>query len=325
LGVYAQDQIDLLDNLILVLGGRFDIVSERSEDFINETTEFQQDQAFSPRLGIVYRPASPLSLYASYSRSFQQVTGRAFDQSLFEPQRGTQYEIGAKADLTSRLSATLALFDLTRSNVLTEDPDNPNFDIQTGEQRSRGVEFFVSGEVLPGWNITGGYAYTDARITRDNTFEVGNRLNNAPEHSLSLWSTYQITTGDLSGLGVGLGLFYTGERQGDLANTFSLPSYLRTDASIFYERDRFRAAVGEEKAVDSGGGNAAGGLNPRRTLTAPVQRAAQHLGGVCPVYLAGGGPVSGQYCRVGLGRPLDGSGPDGGGASHQCLDFHREQ
>lgn len=250
LGLYIQDQISLLDNLILVLGGRFDVVSVRNDDFINETTEFQQDEAFSPQVGIVYSPIEPLSFYASYSRSFQQEVGRSFDNSIFEPQRGTQYEIGLKADINERLSATLAFYDLTRSNVLTTDPDNPLFEIQTGEQKSQGIELNVAGEILPGWNITAGYAYNDARITEDNNFEEGNRLNNAPENAFSLWTTYRISRGSLSGLGFGLGLFYVGERQGDLANTFTLPDYLRTDAAIFYERDQFKAAINVRNLFD---------------------------------------------------------------------------
>ena len=103
LGIYIQDQISFSDSLIVVLGGRFDIVNVTNEDFINSTTDFQQDEAFSPRVGIVYKPIPNISLYGSYSRSFQQETGRAFDNSLFKPQRGTQYEIGVKADLNDGL------------------------------------------------------------------------------------------------------------------------------------------------------------------------------------------------------------------------------
>lgn len=250
LGIYIQDQIVLLNNLTLVLGGRFDIVSVKNENFVDSTTNFQQNEAFSPQVGIVYKPIAPISLYASYSRSFQQEVGRSFDNSIFSPQRGTQYEVGAKADINDRLSATLAFYDLTRSNVLTTDPNNPQFEIQTGEQSSRGVELNVAGEILPGWSITAGYAYNDARITEDNTFTEGNSLKNAPENAVSLWSTYRISKGSLSGLGFGLGLFYVGERQGDLDNTFTLPDYLRTDAAIFYERDQFKAALNVRNLFD---------------------------------------------------------------------------
>lgn len=250
LGIYLQDQIDLSPNLKLLLGGRFDIVSQKIE-LADESESFQQDEAFSPRVGLVYQPTDSLSLYASYSRSFLQSVGTAFDDALFQPERGTQYEVGIKADwLDRRLSTTLALYQITRSNVLTADPANPNFSIQTGEQRSRGIELDIAGEILPGWKIAAGYAYTDARITKDNTLAIDNRINNVPEHALSLWTTYEIQTGFLKGLGFGLGIFYVGQRQGDLDNSFEVPSYTRTDASLFYRRDNYRIGLNIENLFD---------------------------------------------------------------------------
>lgn len=249
-GVYLQDQITLLPQLKLLLGGRFDVVSQEIE-FANGSESFQEDNAFSPRVGLVYQPSDDHSIYASYSRSFIQSVGTAFDNSLFRPERGTQYEIGVKSDwLDQRLSTTLAFYDITRSNVLTTDPANPNFSVQTGEQRSTGVELTAAGEILPGWNIVAGYAYTNARITEDNTFEVGNRLNNVPENAFSLWTTYEIQSGDLQGLGFGLGLFHVGERQGSLENTFQVPGYTRTDAALFYNRNNFRIAINIENLFD---------------------------------------------------------------------------
>jgi iron complex outermembrane recepter protein len=251
LGVYLQDQIDLLPQLKLLVGGRFDWASQRSE-FAESPNSIQEDSAFSPRIGLVYQPSEEQSLYASYSRSFLQNLGATFDDSVFEPEFGTQYEIGLKSDwLGGRLSTTIALYQITRSNVLTEDPLNPNFSVQTGEQRSRGVELIATGQILPGWNIVAGYAYTDAQITDDNTVTIGNQIDNVPKNSASLWTTYQIQQGTLQGLGFGLGLFYVGERQGDLDNTFTLPSYTRTDASIFYQTERLRLGLNIENLFDT--------------------------------------------------------------------------
>ncbi|QYO68661.1 TonB-dependent receptor domain-containing protein [Leptolyngbya sp. 7M] len=67
-----------------------------------------------------------------------------------------------------------------------------------------------------------------------------------------MWTTYEIQGGDLQGLGFGLGLFYVGDRAGDAANTFEVPSYLTTDAAIFYKRDRFRAALNFKNIFDVG-------------------------------------------------------------------------
>jgi iron complex outermembrane recepter protein len=250
IGIYVQDQVRLTNNLILLLGGRFDAFEQTQRDFFNDTEQFQSGDAFSPRVGIVYQPIEPISLYASYNRSFTPTIGRSVEGEQFAPGRGTQYEIGVKADISDSLSATLALYDLTRSNVLTADPDNPGFSVQTGEQNSRGVELNVAGEILPGWNVFGGYAYTDARVTEDNSIETGNRLNNVPENSFSLWTSYELQEGNLQGLGFGLGLFFISDRQGDLANTFTLPGYLRTDAAIFYKRNQFRASLNIRNLFD---------------------------------------------------------------------------
>ena len=244
LGIYIQDQAALTDTLKLVLGGRFDFVDRKYEDLAANTSSSGSDSAFSPRVGVVYQPTKTISVYGSYTSSFTPPGGSFFFgvNSSFKPERGNQYELGVKADLTDRLSATVALFDLTRTNVTTADLNNPGVSIQVGEQNSRGLELSLAGKISPGWNISTSYAYTDARITKDNSLPVGNRLSNVPNHALSLWTGYEVQQGDLQGWGAGLGLFYVGDRA-DFDNSYSVPSYLRTDAAISYKRDQFKAAL----------------------------------------------------------------------------------
>ncbi|MBD2308673.1 TonB-dependent siderophore receptor [Chroococcidiopsis sp. FACHB-1243] len=246
LGIYIQDQVTIAENLKLLLGVRFDTFKQDNQNRITNLETSQSGDSFSPRVGIVYQPIPPISLYASYNESFNPVIGTAFDASTFEPEQGKQYEIGVKADLTDRLSATLAFYDLTRSNLLTTDnrPGIPlGFSIQTGEQRSQGIEFNIAGEILPGWNVFASYAYTDLRVTKDNILPIGSSLNGVAKNAASLWTTYDIQNGKLQGLGFGLGLFYVGDRSGFLDNTYELPGYLTTDAAIYYKQDRLRAAL----------------------------------------------------------------------------------
>lgn len=251
-GVYLQDQIAFSDNLKLLVGGRYDWVSSEFEILNNNIDDpVQNDGAFSPRIGLVYQPNNNVSLYASYSTSFKPSGGFNLDGRQFKPTRGTQYEVGVKTDfLDRRLSATLAAYHITKTNVTTRDLNNPGFSIQTGEQQSQGIELDVTGEILPGWKIIASYAYTDAKVSKDNTIPVGNRLDNVPFNQASLWTTYEIQKGNLRGFGFGLGLFYIGERKGDLANSFELPSHLRTDAALYYRRDGFNAAINIRNLFD---------------------------------------------------------------------------
>lgn len=248
LGIYAQNLISFSDNFKLLLGGRFDLANQRYEGRLeDEGTLSQQDEQFSPRVGIVYQPIPPVSLYTSWSRSFLpqgDFGDRNADGTPFRPTTGEQFEVGIKTEfINGRLAATLAAYHITKQNILTDDPDRPDFRIQVGEQRSQGIEFDIVGEVLPGLRLIANYAFTDAEITEDNQGFQGNQPNNVPRHSGSIWATYQIQQGDLQGLGFGLGVFAVGNRTGDLGNTFDLPGYSRTDASIFYNRDRWRVQL----------------------------------------------------------------------------------
>ncbi|WP_348982710.1 TonB-dependent siderophore receptor [Brasilonema octagenarum] len=267
-GIYLQDQVTFAENFKLLIGGRYDWVSSTFEigDFgsLGNTTDEPERNAgaFSPRIGLVYQPSDTISLYASYSRSFRAQTFFNSATQPFDPTKGTQYEVGIKADwLEGKLSTTLAAYHLTKTNVATTDPNNPVFSIQTGEQRSQGIELDVAGEILPGWKVIAAYAYTDAEVTKDTTTPVGNRLNNVPTNQASLWTTYQIQQGTLQGLGFGFGLFYVGERQGDLANSFQIKDYLRTDAALYYRRDRFQAALNVRNLFDIDYASSAYGRN----------------------------------------------------------------
>jgi iron complex outermembrane recepter protein len=253
IGVYLQDQVDLLDNLILLAGVRYDTIEQTLTDRLTELETVQDEDAVSPRFGVVYQPIEPISLYASYSESFTPTDDTAEDGSLLEPETGEGFEVGVKSEIIpKRLAATLAYFDITKQNVATPDPENPFNSIATGEQKSKGVELDLTGQVLPGWTVIASYAYIDAEVTEDTNLDsIGNRLTGVPEHSASLWTTYEIQQGSLQGLGFGVGFNFVGEREGDLDNSFQVDDYFLTNAGIFYRRDNWQARLNFSNIFDT--------------------------------------------------------------------------
>ena len=260
LGIFVQDQIDLRENLILLAGLRYDTIDQtvttNPNDFDPSSGEASQsDSAFTPRIGLLYKPVENLSLYASYSQVFgpSEAETTTVEGDLLAFESGGGFEVGVKAELLEgNLLAGLNYFTINRRNVATEDPDNPFFFIATGEQRSQGIELDVTGEILPGWNVLASYAYIDAEISQDDTFEIGNSLPSAPTHSANLWTAYEIQSGPMAGLDFGLGFNFVGERAGDLANSFTLDDYFLVNAAVGYQKDNWRAALNFRNLLDVG-------------------------------------------------------------------------
>ncbi|MEM8675756.1 MAG: TonB-dependent siderophore receptor [Cyanobacteria bacterium P01_G01_bin.67] len=257
LGVFLQDQVDLLDNLILLAGVRYDTVEQTTVDGptdsspeISETTENFDD--VNPRVGLVYQPIPQISLFGSYSQSFSPNTETDSSGELLEPETSEGFEFGVKGEiLEGKLLATLGYFNITKKNVATPDPIDMFFSVATGEQESQGIELDIIGEIMPGWNIVASYAYIDAEVSEDNDETlVGNRLFNTPENSVSLWTTYEIQQGSLQGLGFGGGFVFVGERQGNLDNDFTVSDYFLTNAALFYKRNDWRMALNFNNLFD---------------------------------------------------------------------------
>lgn len=231
---YIQDQLTLGDKWKALAGVRYDKSKNFTDDIFNAEQIDLRDDAFTWRAGLVYQPTTAISIYGSYTQSFQPQEGQLIDLSPLEPETGDQYEAGVKIDVADRLSITGAVFQITKQNVATEDPTDPDFSILTGEQRVRGVEIDLSGEILPGWNMIANVSHLDAQITRDNVYAVGNDLIGIPKLSGRLWSTYTFPAGRLGGLTVGGGVRLVGKRQVDLENSYTIAGYETIDASVRY-------------------------------------------------------------------------------------------
>jgi iron complex outermembrane recepter protein len=256
LGFYAQDLLSIGDNVKVLVGGRFDrSISRRTANRLDPEFVPSESNAsgFAPRVGIVYKPIEPVSLYAGWSRSFEPQFGQTRLGTSFVPITGEQLEVGVKTELFDRkLSTTLAAYQIARQNDFQPDPIDPDrFSIQVGEQQSKGIDLSVTGEPLPGLRLIAGYAYIDAKVTKDSTGLEGKLLGNVPQQSANLSAIYEIGQGDLQGFGFGGGLTFLGARQSDVNNTIELPAYTLANALLYYKRDDWKFQLNFENLFNT--------------------------------------------------------------------------
>jgi iron complex outermembrane receptor protein len=242
-GVYLQDQIKL-DRLSLLVGGRFDRAETRTRALTNGVLTKQDDTARTGRVALMYNFDNGFAPYASYSTSFEPLTGTAFGGAPFKPTEGEQYEIGFKYDLPgANAFIQAAAYDLTQTNVATADQLNPGFQTQTGEVRARGIEVEARATLFDSVDLIAAYAYTDAEVTKSNGIDLGKRPAVVPRHMASLWAHYTFQNGTFAGLGLGAGVRYVGKGAGNPANTFFTPDYTLVDAAISYDFGKANPAL----------------------------------------------------------------------------------
>src|SRR3546814_76248 len=186
----------------------------------------------SPRAGLIYKPAEPVSIYASYSRSFlpragEQLASLSLTNQALDPESFTNYEVGAKWDLRPDLSSTIAVYRLNRSNVVVSDPVDPSRSVLVDGQYSKGVELGLSGRLTEAWSVMGGYAYQEGELTetQSSTARKGATLAQLPRHSASLWNRYDFSPQ----WGVGLGAIYRSSVYTSTDNTVTLEGFTRLD------------------------------------------------------------------------------------------------
>jgi iron complex outermembrane receptor protein len=254
-GVYFQDHITILDRLHIVGGGRYDwSVVARGRGGTIRDAELnigapgvrRYDDAFSPRVGVLYQPVPWLSVYGSWTTGFGANNGVTANNAPQTAQTSEQFEAGVKAELfEGRMLATLAFYHLTKDNLLTPDlgTSDPNDTVAIGRQRSKGVEFDALGKITDNISLISSFTYLDARVVADETLDpagvpvfLGRRLPNVPRYGGSFWCKWEVKEiAELDGLSLGIGVRFVGNRQGDAISSFQLPAYARLDAMAAYK------------------------------------------------------------------------------------------
>ncbi|MBI6553108.1 TonB-dependent receptor [Pseudomonas veronii] len=240
--LFFQDAIHLTDQWILVGGARYQMYDQ----YAGKGVPFKANtdgngQKWVPRAGLVYRYTDELSFYGSYTESFKPnstiaaLNDGSVLQGDLQPEQSKAWELGTKLDIPGRITASAALFDITKRNVLVSVGSGVDTVYSVaGEVRSRGLELDASGQLSERWSLIGSYAYTDAEVTKDPALQ-GKRLQNVAKHTGSLSAVYDV--GSLIGgddLRVGAGARYVGQREGDANNSFNLPGYTVADVFASY-------------------------------------------------------------------------------------------
>lgn len=249
-GLYAQDQMEW-NRWVLTLGGRYDYAMTSALNRNGDSEVKGHDQAFTWRGGLNYVFDNGVAPYFSYSESFLPTSGTTRSGQPFDPSRAKQYEAGVKFLPKDRpISATAAIYQLTKTKNLTADPESTLFSVQSGEIRSRGVELEAKAAINANINLTAAYTYTDAEFTHDTKLK-GTTPVEVPKHMASLWADYTFNETALSGLTLGAGVRYVGDskslysetedntRDGKSNRNFNVADYTTVDAAIKYDLARF--------------------------------------------------------------------------------------
>jgi catecholate siderophore receptor len=232
---YVQDQIAITPFLQILGGIRFDDFDLTFDDHRSATQLARTDRLWSPRAGVVVKPAADVSVYGSYAVSYLPSAGDQFaslttvtDQ--LKPEAFTNSEVGAKWDPHYDLSFTAALYRLDRTNTRAVDPTDPTRIVQTGSQRTTGVELGLNGRINQKWMVAGGYAFEQATVTAATAAAaLGATVGQVPRHTISLWNRFDPT----DAVGFGVGLVYRSAMFATIDDAVTLPGYVTLDAACF--------------------------------------------------------------------------------------------
>jgi catecholate siderophore receptor len=241
--IYIQDQIYLNEQFQIIAGLRYDKFKTKFNDSVAPVNSATiNDQFISPRVGLVYKPIEPVSLYTNYSLSYlprtgEQLTSLTSSIKSFDPEKISNIEFGIKYDLLQSFSISSAIYRLERSKMAITDPSNSSNTIIVDGQVTKGFELGVAGKLFDSYSMYGGYTYQDAEITKNQGTGAtqilsGATLGHVSKHTFSLWNKYEINETWSAALGVvSRSDMYAATPTTTTA--VNLPGYTRVDAAIY--------------------------------------------------------------------------------------------
>lgn len=238
-GIALADTLGFIDDrVLLTLGVRRQNV---------KTTNFDSDtgaaisgydaSAWTPMAGLVVKPTDDLSLYANVIQGLSEGTMVGSDflnaGQVFPPYKTEQVEVGAKWQ-TGSFTNTISVFQIAKPGTIADDSTTPLPMLRlNGEQRNRGIEWTIFGELTRGLRMLGGVTYTQARLTKtQDGLQDGNQAAGVPPWSANLGLDWDVP--GLPGLALNGRVIYTSSQYVDNFNSLKMPSWTRLDLGARY-------------------------------------------------------------------------------------------
>lgn len=195
--VYAFDTLEFGPRWMLNVGARYehnkgDTVaytfnttagSPTLGQVTGRTVSENEDDLFSYRAGLIFKPVENTSLYLSYANSktpskasvngsctpVSSTTGTTGTANCnVDPESAVNIELGGKWDINNRLALTAAVFRNDREDFKVADPGNPAN--PSGEQqldgraRVDGIALGVAGQLADHWSIFANVTFLDSEV-----------------------------------------------------------------------------------------------------------------------------------------------------------------
>lgn len=248
-GAYLQNQMEW-NKFIFNFGLRQEWYIDY-QNYKENNEKITEQKKLLKRFGLMYKALENLNVYGSYVEGYMpQTDARVSNPNAggpFKPLTSDMIEFGIKSEwLKNRLKVNLAYFNITQRNILMNANDKVNLDLltQRGKQRNSGFEVDVIGKITPEWQLNMAYSYIDAKILEDEkSILKGQRKENTPKHSFSLWNRYDFTEGILKDFGIGAGFNYVGDKIAWYDRNLIIPEYTLVDLAAYYKINNVQLAV----------------------------------------------------------------------------------
>ncbi|RDS79305.1 TonB-dependent receptor [Dyella monticola] len=240
--VFVQDQMDLGERWKL-------LVAWRRTDYELQTVHSDGTPwnlhrvRWVPQVGLIYKLAPDMSLYANTTNGFQPDTFLGKDGRPLPPSLSRQIEAGAKFDLfddRARLTVAAYRILLDHSNdVFSLQP--PYYIVSGPGQSNKGIEVEFNGRLAPGLNLS--TAYTHASVHNND----GTPATGEARQRFNLWVSYRFQGSFLQGFGVAAGVLARSASLGELPDDsayIKIPGQASVATNVFYRAARWSITLG---------------------------------------------------------------------------------